>query len=86
MLINKAHLQQQRDRCLETYREILEFGKEKAGDELSTYFKIKSADPIYYRRYRITVMGLPVILIIEKFFEDHFRVASSSRTRILPDV
>ena len=60
-----------RDRRLETYREILEFGKEKAGEELALYFKIKSDDPIYYRRYRITIKGLPVILITEKFFEDH---------------
>ena len=60
-----------RDRRLETYREILEFGKEKAGEELALYFKIKSDDPIYYRRYRITIKGSPVILITESFFEDH---------------
>jgi chorismate-pyruvate lyase len=63
-----------RDRRLETYREILEFGKEKAGEELASYFKIKSDDPIYYRRYRITIKGMPVILITERFFEDHFRL------------
>jgi len=63
-----------RDRRLETYREILEFGKEKAGEELALYFKIKSDDPIYYRRYRITIKGLPVILITERFFEDHLRL------------
>jgi chorismate-pyruvate lyase len=62
-----------RDRRLETYREILEFGREKAGEEASSYFGIKSEDPIYYRRYRITIKGLPVILITEKFFEDHLR-------------
>ncbi len=61
-----------RDRRLETYREILEFGKEKAGEELALYFKIKGDDPVYYRRYRITMKGLPVILITERFFEGHF--------------
>jgi chorismate-pyruvate lyase len=63
-----------RDRRLETYREILEFGREKAGKELARYFKIKSDDPVYYRRYRITIRGLPVILITERFFEGHFRL------------
>jgi chorismate-pyruvate lyase len=63
-----------RDRRLETYREILEFGKEKAGEQLAVYFKIKNDDPIYYRRYRITIKGLPVILVTERFFEDHFRL------------
>ena len=62
-----------RDRHLETYREILEFGREKAGEELASYFKIKNSDLIYYRRYRITIKGVPVILITEKFFEDHLR-------------
>lgn len=62
-----------RDRRLETYREIFEFGEEKAGEELSTYFEIKEDDSIYFRRYRIHVKGKPVILITEKFFEPHFR-------------
>jgi chorismate-pyruvate lyase len=61
-----------RDRRLETYREILEFGKEKAGKELAIYFKINVDDLIYYRRYRIMIKGLPVILIKERFFEGHF--------------
>ncbi len=64
-----------RDRRLETYREILEFGKEKAGKEWALYFKIKSGDPIYYRRYRIMIKGSPVILITERFFEGHFRLS-----------
>lgn len=64
-----------RDHRLETYREILEFGKEKAGVEWALYFKIKSDDPIYYRRYRITIKGSPVILITERFFEGHFRLS-----------
>jgi chorismate-pyruvate lyase len=63
-----------RDRRLETYREILEFGKEKAGEELALYLQIKSNEPVYYRRYRISINGLPVILITEKFFEGHFRL------------
>ncbi len=63
-----------RDRRLETYREILEFGREKAGEELALHFKIKSSDPVYYRRYRITIKGSPVILITERFFEGHFRL------------
>jgi chorismate-pyruvate lyase len=63
-----------RDRRLETYREILKFGKEKAGQELAVHFKIKNDDPVYYRRYRITIKGLPVILITERFFEGHFRM------------
>ncbi|MBI3610528.1 MAG: DUF98 domain-containing protein [Nitrospirae bacterium] len=61
-----------RDRRLETYREILDFGTEKAGKELSAYFEIKEGDPIYFRRYRISVKGRPVIVIAEKFFERHF--------------
>jgi chorismate-pyruvate lyase len=63
-----------RDRRLETYREMLEFGREKAGEQLSSYFMIKSVDLICYRRYRIHVKGLPVILVTENFFEDHFRL------------
>lgn len=61
-----------RDRRLETYREILEFGNEKAGRELSANFEIKEGSPIYFRRYRINVKGHPVILITENFFEPNF--------------
>lgn len=61
-----------RDRRLETYREILEFGEEKAGEEVSAHFEIKKTDPIYFRRYRINVGSRFVILITEKFYEPHF--------------
>ena len=62
-----------RDRRLETYREIIEFGEERAGDTLSAHFGISPSDSLYFRRYRINVKGKPVILIGERFFEAHFR-------------
>jgi chorismate-pyruvate lyase len=63
-----------RDRRLETYREILEFGEEKADQDLSACFEIEEGASVYFRRYRINVKGRPLILIIEKFFEPRFNL------------
>jgi chorismate-pyruvate lyase len=60
-----------RDRRLETYREMLEFGKEEMGEELAAYFGAWVGSPIYFRRYRIQVKGKGVILVTEKFYEPH---------------
>ena len=67
-----------RDRRLETFREIIECGENKAGDVISKYFEIKPEDIVYYRKYRIIIKGNPAILITEMFFEPHFSGKGSS--------
>ena len=53
---------------LETFREILDSGKEKAND-LADNFNIKKDDFLIFRTYRILANGLPIMLITEKFPE-----------------
>lgn len=53
---------------LETFREILDSGKEKAND-LAADFNIEKDDFLIFRTYRILAKGLPIMLITEKFLE-----------------
>lgn len=55
-----------RDRRVETYREIVNYGKRKAG-RLGKYFGINRDSHILFRKYVIFSGGKPVIMITEKF-------------------
>lgn len=59
---------------LETFREILDCGKEKAQD-LSAYFNIKKNDYLIFRTYRIFANRLPIMLITEKFSEKGMEIS-----------
>lgn len=56
---------------LETFKEIVDSGKEPAAD-LSDYFKIKREDKMLYRTYRVFSNRKPIIMITEKFPESYF--------------
>lgn len=58
---------------LETFREILDCGKEEAQD-LAVYFNIKRNDFLIFRTYRVFSNHLPIMLITEKFAENGMRV------------
>ncbi len=58
---------------LETFREILDCGKEKAHD-LAVHFKIKKNDFLIFRTYRVFANRLPIMLITEKFPEDGLEI------------
>ncbi len=53
---------------LETFREILDCGKEEA-HELADSFNIKKDDFLIFRTYRVLANRLPIMLITEKFPE-----------------
>ncbi len=53
---------------LETFREILDCGKEKAHD-LADDFNIEKDDFLIFRTYRVIANHLPIMLITEKFPE-----------------
>ncbi len=53
---------------LETFREILDCGKEEA-HELADCFNIKKGDLLIFRTYRVLANRLPIMLITEKFPE-----------------
>jgi len=57
---------------METYREILEFGIEKAGP-VADYFDIGEDDGLIFRTYRIFAGQHPIMMITEKFPESSFR-------------
>jgi len=57
---------------LETFREILDCGKEEAQD-LASYFNVKRDDFLIFRTYRVFSNGLPIMLITEKFAEHGIR-------------
>ena len=61
-----------RDRRMETYRELLTYGKECAG-LLSPLLKIGKDETLFSRSYRIFNQQRPTILISEKFPERCFR-------------
>jgi chorismate-pyruvate lyase len=58
---------------LETFREILDCGKEEAQD-LADYFNIKRNDFLIFRTYRVFSNHMPIMLITEKFAENGMRV------------
>ncbi|MEK6684576.1 MAG: chorismate pyruvate-lyase family protein [Nitrospirota bacterium] len=57
-----------RDRRMETYRELITYGREAVGD-LSSVMKMAPDETLLYRSYRIFNKQLPTILITEKFPE-----------------
>ena len=56
---------------LETFKEIVISGKERAGD-LSDYFNIGPDDRMLFRTYRVFSNRQPIIMITEKFPESYF--------------
>lgn len=60
-----------RDRRLETYREMLNYGSEAAG-ALSDRLGTRKEDPLLFRHYRILTKHRPAILVTEKFPAVHF--------------
>ena len=56
----------------ETFREILEIGRQPAGPS-GAHFGIATDAELIFRTYRIMVGNQPVILITEKFPADFFR-------------
>lgn len=60
-----------RNRQMETYRELLTYGRQKAAT-LSSVMKIEPQESLLYRSYRIFHEQLPTILITERFPERHF--------------
>ncbi len=60
-----------RDRRMETYREVLTYGREEAG-ALASALQLDAAAPLLYRSYRIHSQRVPIILISEKFPEHRF--------------
>lgn len=58
---------------LETFREILDCGKEEAQD-LAIHFNIKRNDFLIFRTYRVFSNRLPSMLITEKFSENGMRM------------
>jgi chorismate-pyruvate lyase len=58
---------------LETFREILDCGKEQAQD-LDIYFNIKRNDFLIFRTYRVLANRLPIMLITEKFSENGMNI------------
>ena len=58
---------------LETFREILDCGKEQAQD-LAVYFNVKRSDFLIFRTYRVFANHLPIMLITEKFSENGMKI------------
>jgi chorismate-pyruvate lyase len=56
---------------IETFKEILDCGREKAGP-LGEYFRIKDTANVLFRTYRMINRGRPIMMITEKFPEDFF--------------
>jgi chorismate-pyruvate lyase len=54
---------------LETFREILDCGKEKA-DDLAEHFNIEKDDFLIFRTYKVIANHQPIMLITEKFSEN----------------
>jgi chorismate-pyruvate lyase len=57
---------------LETFREIVEWGREPAG-QLAAHFAVEDDSPVIFRTYRIFANKQPIMLITEKFPQSGFR-------------
>jgi len=66
---------------LETFREILDYGKEQARD-LAVYFNIKKNDFLIFRTYRVFTNSLPIMLITEKFQKNVGRDRNTTHTSL----
>lgn len=60
------------ERRMETFREILEWGREMAGP-LATHFGIDETDSVVFRTYRIFANQAPIMQITEKFPGSYYR-------------
>jgi chorismate-pyruvate lyase len=60
------------ERRMETFREILEWGREAAGP-LASHFRIPASAEIVHRTYRIFANLAPIMQITEKFPGSYFR-------------
>jgi chorismate-pyruvate lyase/acyl carrier protein len=60
------------ERRIETFREILDCGRERAG-ALARHFPIGEDASLIFRSYRVIAGGHPIMLITEKFPESYFR-------------
>ncbi len=56
---------------VETFKEIIATAREQAGS-LADYFKIRSTDYLLCRTYLVITHRMPVMMITEKFPENHF--------------
>jgi len=57
---------------IETFKEILDCGREPAGP-IAHYFEIDETTSVIFRSYRMITHGRPIMLITEKFSETYFR-------------
>jgi chorismate-pyruvate lyase len=60
-----------REERMETFRDILDYGQEPAG-ELAGHFRVEPTAGVVWRTYRMLSGRRPVMLITEKFPESHF--------------
>jgi chorismate-pyruvate lyase/acyl carrier protein len=60
------------ERRIETFKEILDCGREPAGP-VAHHFHIDPDASLIFRSYRVITQGRPIMLITEKFPETYFR-------------
>jgi chorismate-pyruvate lyase len=61
-----------RDRRVETYRELLGYGR-RSGGNLSSLLEVAADEDLIYRYYRIFVNRLPTLYITDTFPVSHFQ-------------
>jgi chorismate-pyruvate lyase len=65
---------------IESFREIIDCGIERAG-ELADHFQIDEDASLLFRTYNMVIQGQPVMVITEKFPEAYFRDWDPTSTR-----
>ena len=60
------------ERRIETFKQILDCGRERAG-AIARHFQIDEDASMIFRSYRVINQGRPIMLITEKFPETYFR-------------
>jgi chorismate-pyruvate lyase/acyl carrier protein len=65
---------------IETFKEILDCGREPAGG-IAQHFQIDEGASVIFRSYRMIAQGQPIMLITEKFPESYFRDWDPTATR-----
>lgn len=61
---------------VETFKEIINYGKESA-NELAIYFNIKPEENVFFRTYSVSSQGKITMIITEKFPESYFHQKSN---------
>ncbi|MDB9375783.1 chorismate--pyruvate lyase family protein [Nodularia sphaerocarpa] len=61
---------------VETFKEIINHGKESA-NELAIYFNIKPEENVFFRTYSVSSQGKITMIITEKFPESYFHQKSN---------